>query len=127
MLGHGGAIVNTASTAGLKAVPNISPYTFAKSGVIGLTRSAALEYAGRGIRINAVAPGATLTPLMESFIAAADDPVAYRTHVETMNPIPGLIEPEHVADAILFLASSEAARITGITLPVSGGSTLQSA
>ncbi|GAA4730373.1 SDR family oxidoreductase [Nocardioides endophyticus] len=117
----GGSVVNTASTAALSGVSNISPYTFTKTGVVGLTRSAALEYADRNIRVNCVAPGGTLTPLLESFMAAQEDPVAYREATENYNPIPGFIEPNDIADAVLFLASEQARRITGHTLPVDGG------
>jgi len=120
----GGAIVNTASTAALTAVPDISPYTFTKGGLVALTRSAALEYAGQGIRINAVAPGATLTPLLEQFIADGPDPAGMRAHMEGMAPIPGMSMPDDVAHAVLFLASYEASRITGITIPVDGGQTI---
>jgi NAD(P)-dependent dehydrogenase (short-subunit alcohol dehydrogenase family) len=120
----GGAIVNTASTAALTAVPNISPYTFTKAGLVAVTRSAALEYAKDNIRINAVAPGATRTPLFEQFIAAGPDPAAHMSSMESMSPIPGLSTPEDVANAVLFLASDQAARITGHTLPVDGGQTI---
>src|SRR5688572_2058387 len=70
----GGSIVNTSSTNGLVGLPNIAPYTFTKWGVIGLTKSAAIEYAARGIRVNAVAPTVVRTPLVEKFIQGAPDP-----------------------------------------------------
>jgi NAD(P)-dependent dehydrogenase (short-subunit alcohol dehydrogenase family) len=125
LLEHGGgAIVNTASTAALTAVPDISPYTFTKGGLVALTRSAALEYGGHGIRINAVAPGATWTPLLAQFIATTPDPAAVREQMEGLGPIRGMSQADDVANAVLFLASNEAARITGVTIPVDGGQTL---
>jgi NAD(P)-dependent dehydrogenase (short-subunit alcohol dehydrogenase family) len=88
---------------------------------VNLTRSAAVEYAKDNIRINAVAPTAVRTPLVEHFIDSADDPTAMRELMENFNPIPGMPTPDDVADAVLFLASDEAKWITGHTLPVDGG------
>ena len=88
-----------------------------------MTRSAALEYAARGIRINAVAPGVVMTPLLRRFIDSAPDPVEMRRRVESTNPIPGLPEPEDVASVVAFLASDDARWITGHTIPIDGGST----
>jgi NAD(P)-dependent dehydrogenase (short-subunit alcohol dehydrogenase family) len=70
----GGVVVDTSSTAGRIGQENISPYTFTKAGIVGLTRAAAVEYAGRGIRVNAVAPTVVMTPLVRRFIEAAPDP-----------------------------------------------------
>jgi NAD(P)-dependent dehydrogenase (short-subunit alcohol dehydrogenase family) len=119
--GGGGAIVNTSSTAGLTAQDNISPYTFAKAGIVGLTRSAAVEYAARNIRVNAVAPTVVMTPLVENFIQGAPDPAEMRTRMESFNPKPGLPTPEDVAAVVAFLASDDAAWVTGHTVPVDGG------
>ncbi|WP_434742750.1 SDR family NAD(P)-dependent oxidoreductase [Micromonospora sp. SH-82] len=119
--GGGGAIVNTSSTAGLTAQDNISPYTFTKAGVVGLTRSAAVEYAAHDIRVNAVAPTVVMTPLVENFIASAPDPEAMRTRMESFNPKPGIPTPDDVAGVVLFLASDDAAWITGHTVPIDGG------
>lgn len=117
----GGSIVNTSSTAGLTGQVNISGYTFAKAGVIGLTRSAAIEYAAQNIRINAVAPSVTWTPLVEKFAAEAPDPQAMRAAIEHYNPMPGILMADDVAAVIAFLASDEARWITGHTVPVDGG------
>lgn len=117
----GGSIVNTSSTAGLTGQQNISPYTFAKAGVIGLTRGAAIEYAALGIRVNAIAPTAVWTPLVERFARTAPDPEAMRAALENYNPMPGSPSPEDVAAAVAFLASDEARFITGHTLPIDGG------
>ncbi|SCG44211.1 SDR family NAD(P)-dependent oxidoreductase [Micromonospora inositola] len=119
--GGGGAIVNTSSTTGLAAQENISPYTFTKAGMVGLTRSAAIEYAARGIRVNAVAPTVVLTPLVEHFIDSAPDPGQMRRQMESFNPKPGIPTPDDVAGVVAFLASDEAAWITGHTVPVDGG------
>jgi NAD(P)-dependent dehydrogenase (short-subunit alcohol dehydrogenase family) len=117
----GGSIVNTSSTAGLTGQLNISPYTFAKAGIIGLTRSAAIEYAAQNIRVNAIAPTVVWTPLVERFAQDAPDPVAMRAAMENYNPMPGLPQAEDVAAVVAFLASDEAKWITGHTLPIDGG------
>ncbi|XTZ14484.1 SDR family NAD(P)-dependent oxidoreductase [Micromonospora echinospora] len=119
--GGGGAIVNTSSTTALAAQENISPYTFTKAGIVGLTRSAAVEYAARGIRINAVAPTVVMTPLVERFIENAPDPVQMRREMESFNPKPGIPTPEDIAGVVAFLASDDAAWITGHTVPIDGG------
>ncbi|MEU4662169.1 glucose 1-dehydrogenase [Micromonospora chalcea] len=117
----GGAIVNTSSTAGLTAQNNISPYTFTKAGIVGLTRSAAVEYAARGVRVNAVAPTVVMTPLVEHFIANAPDPEQMRRQMESFNPKPGIPTADDVAGVVLFLASDDAAWVTGHTIPIDGG------
>jgi NAD(P)-dependent dehydrogenase (short-subunit alcohol dehydrogenase family) len=117
----GGAIVNMSSTAGITAQPNISGYSFAKAGVVGLTRSAAVEYADRGIRVNAVAPTTVMTPLVKDFIASAEDPEAMFEMLNNFNPMPGFPEVEDVAAVVAFLASDDARWVTGHTVPVDGG------
>jgi NAD(P)-dependent dehydrogenase (short-subunit alcohol dehydrogenase family) len=117
----GGAIVNVASSTGLSGKPNLTPYTFSKAGLIGLTRAAAVEYARHGIRVNAVAPTAVMTNLVAGHIARAADPDAMRRLLESQTPIPGMPLPEDVAAAVAFLASDDARWITGHTLPVDGG------
>ena len=117
----GGAVVNMSSSSAISAKENISPYTFAKAGVIGLTRSAAIEYADRGVRVNAVAPSATMTPLVQRFIDSAPDPEEMRERLRSFTPIPGLPTPEDIAGAVAFLASDDARWITGHTLPIDGG------
>ena len=117
----GGSIVNTSSTAGLTGQLNISAYTFAKAGVIGLTRSAAIEYAKQNIRVNAIAPTVVWTPLVQRFAESAPDPVAMRALMENYNPTPGIPTAEDVAALVAFLASDEARWITGHTVPIDGG------
>lgn len=121
----GGAIVNTSSTNGLIGLPNIAPYTFTKWGVIGLTKSSAIEYADKGIRVNAVAPTVVRTALVDRFIAEAEDPEAMAEQMEHFNPMPGMPIPDDVAAAVLFLASDEARFITGHVIPIDGGYTAQ--
>lgn len=121
----GGAIVNTSSTNGLIGIPNIAPYTFTKWGVIGLTKSVAMEYAQKGIRVNAVAPTVVRTPLVVQYIKDAPDPEAMAKEMENFNPMPGMPTPEDVAAAVLYLASDEARFITGHVIPIDGGYTAE--
>ena len=117
----GGSVVNTSSTAGLAGQINISAYTFTKAGIIGLTRSAALEYADRNVRVNAIAPTVVWTPLVENFVRTAPDPAQMSAMLESYNPIPGMPTPADIAAAVAFLASDDARWITGHTLPIDGG------
>jgi NAD(P)-dependent dehydrogenase (short-subunit alcohol dehydrogenase family) len=117
----GGSIVNTSSTAGLTGQVNISPYTFAKAGIVGLTRSAAVEYAALGIRVNAIAPTVVWTPLVENFANSAPDPAAMREAMQNYNPVPGIPTAQDVAAAVAFLLADDARWITGHTLPIDGG------
>ncbi|MFC4148566.1 SDR family NAD(P)-dependent oxidoreductase [Micromonospora mangrovi] len=119
--GGGGSVVNTSSTTALAAQENISPYTFTKAGIVGLTRSAAIEYAARNVRVNAVAPTVVMTPLVEHFIDTAPDPAQMRRQMESFNPKPGIPTPDDVAGVVAFLASDDAAWITGHTIPIDGG------
>jgi NAD(P)-dependent dehydrogenase (short-subunit alcohol dehydrogenase family) len=117
----GGSIVNMASSTALSGKPNLTPYTFSKAGLAGLTRSAAIEYAAHRIRVNAVAPTAVMTDLVREHIERSADPEATRRLIESQTPIPGLPLPADVAAAVAFLASDDARWITGHTLPVDGG------
>jgi NAD(P)-dependent dehydrogenase (short-subunit alcohol dehydrogenase family) len=119
-----GVIVNTSSAAGLVGAPGTSPYTTAKHGVIGLTRTAALEYAQHGIRVNAVAPGTVETPMMAEFSQQQDDPFA-DAPVRHGHPNGRLARPDEIADAVLYLASERSTFATGSTLVVDGGYTAQ--
>jgi NAD(P)-dependent dehydrogenase (short-subunit alcohol dehydrogenase family) len=111
----GGAIVNMASTAGVEAVAGLAGYVSSKHGVIGLTKSAALDYAEQGIRINAVAPGPILTDRLEQ---AGEE--AQRQAGLAM-PMRRVGKPEEVASAVVWLCSDAASFITGATLPIDGG------
>lgn len=113
-----GAIVNTSSAAGLVGAPSNPAYPASKHGVVGLTKSTALEFARKGIRVNCVCPGPTRTGMNEELT---------RTHPEMVQamdqrvPMGRIGEPEEVAAAAIFLCSDEASYITGHALPVDGG------
>ncbi|MCS7277157.1 MAG: SDR family oxidoreductase [Dehalococcoidia bacterium] len=120
----GGAIVNTASGAGLMGIPGLSAYCASKGGVILLTKSLAMEWATQGIRVNCVCPGVIRTPMVEravTLLGGAADPEEAWRRLGRVHPIGRVGEPEEVARAVLFLASDEASFITGVALPVDGG------
>src|SRR5262249_56704821 len=100
MLEHGGAIVNMASGAGLVGFPGLPAYVASKHGVVGLTRAAAMEYASQGIRINAICPGSTRTPMLEGFIAG--DPQVERIMTSSV-PLGRMGRPEEIAEAVVWL------------------------
>jgi NAD(P)-dependent dehydrogenase (short-subunit alcohol dehydrogenase family) len=117
----GGAIVNLSSTVGLVGLGGsaggIAPYIASKHGVVGLTKAAALEYARQHIRVNAVAPGTTLTPVNERWIADEQT----RQRITSGIPVGRLADPHEIAEAIFWLCSDAASYVTGVTLPVDGG------
>lgn len=122
MLGQGsGTIVNIASGAGLVGFPNASTYCAAKHAVVGLTRSTALDYAPRGIRINAVCPGRIRTPPVERALATEQA----RAAAIALHPIGRLGESEEVANAAIWLSSPSSSFVVGVALPVDGGFTAQ--
>jgi NAD(P)-dependent dehydrogenase (short-subunit alcohol dehydrogenase family) len=114
-----GSIVNLSSTMGHRGAAGASLYTASKHAVEGLTKSAALEAAAFGVRVNAVAPGPTETPLLERFSGSADRKAALAAGV----PLKRAGQPEEIADAIVFAASSKASFITGQVIAVNGGKT----
>jgi NAD(P)-dependent dehydrogenase (short-subunit alcohol dehydrogenase family) len=118
-----GVILNMASIVGMVAFANLPAYSAAKAGVIQLTKAGALEGAPVNVRVNAICPSVVQTPLVEHFINTAADPVGMRAWFNNFNPMPGMVTTQAVADATLFLASSQAAFITGIALPIDGGYT----
>ncbi len=111
----GGAIVNMSSTAGLQAVGGLAGYVAAKHGVEGLTKVAALDYAGVGVRVNAVAPGPILTDNLKRAGASAQEAAA------AAMPLQRVGQPEEVAAAVVWLCSDAAGFITGTTLTIDGG------
>jgi NAD(P)-dependent dehydrogenase (short-subunit alcohol dehydrogenase family) len=117
----GGAIVNAASLVGVMGYPNLGAYNAAKHGVVGLTRTAALEYASSGIRVNAVCPGWIETPMvMDSGPQPASIPAVYDALAGLM-PLGRLGKPEEVAAAVAWLCSDAASFVTGHPLLVDGG------
>ena len=119
LLEHGGgAIVNTASGAGLIGVAGLSAYVASKHGVIGLTKTAALEYAKSGIRVNAVCPGLIQTPMVERL--TADQPQLGEALV-AMEPVGRTGRPEEIAESVVWLCSDAASFVTGHAMSVDGG------
>ncbi|MFC7231543.1 SDR family NAD(P)-dependent oxidoreductase [Saliphagus sp. GCM10025308] len=140
--GHG-VIVNTTSEAGLVGMGGLASYSASKHGVVGLTKSVALEYASRGIRVNAIAPGPTKTNIQSGMlgIAAGSRSLVDRVRlaigmvrmaIQTLRfefdtsamrdvPMDRIAEPEEMAGAVAFLCSSDASYITGHTIPIDGG------
>ena len=138
-----GAIVNTASEAGLVGMGGLSSYSASKHGVVGLTKSVALEYANRGVRVNAIAPGPTKTNIQSGILGGNWSSMSFtqrlrgvvrlvRTLVRTVRsefdtsamrdvPMDRIADPEEMAGVVAFLCSTDASYITGHTVPVDGG------
>jgi NAD(P)-dependent dehydrogenase (short-subunit alcohol dehydrogenase family) len=114
----GGAIVNTSSVGGLGGSAGLAPYNASKHGVIGLTKAAAIEYAPHNIRVNAIAPGSTLTWMMERWIATEP---GIEQRLNNATPMGRMADPAEVAETALWLCSTAASYVTGVTLPVDGG------
>lgn len=119
----GGVIVNTASVAGMVGLVKRASYSASKGAVIALTRQVAIEYVERGIRVNCLCPGTVDSPWVGRLLSSADDPVAARSALVARQPVGRLGTPEEVAAAALYLASDDAAFITGTGLVIDGGLT----
>lgn len=115
-----GAIVNISSIAGLLGFPGIPSYVSSKHGINGLTKTAALEYARQGIRVNAVCPGAIQTPMIDRFVSEVSQE---RKDLMAAHPLGRFGRAEEVAEAVVWLCSEKASFITGQTLAVDGGYT----
>ncbi len=123
-----GRIIFIASTAGLKAYPYVAPYVAAKHGVVGLARALALETAKAGITVNAICPGYTETPLLEQAVSrivatTKRSEADARKILAANNPQGRFIQPQEVADAVLWLCADASTAITGQAISVSGGET----
>ncbi|MGO1948286.1 MAG: SDR family NAD(P)-dependent oxidoreductase [Mycobacteriaceae bacterium] len=121
--GNGGAIINVTSRLAHIGVPTMAVYSAAKGAVRSLTTAAAVELAPDNIRVNAVAPGMTRTPLFDEWLAGQDDPAATEKRVGEEVPLGRVAESADVAAAVGYLASDGAGYITGTTIPVDGGYT----
>ena len=119
----GGSIVNVTSRNASVGVPSMGAYAAAKGALLTLTRIAAVEWASAGVRVNAVAPGLTDTPLIRAWVDGQPDPAAFEAGLVTSVPLGRMARPEDVALAILYLASDESAHVTGTSIPVDGGYT----
>jgi NAD(P)-dependent dehydrogenase (short-subunit alcohol dehydrogenase family) len=117
-----GAIVNTASAAGLVGSHSMPAYTAAKHGVVGLTKCAALEYARSGIRINDVCPGVVDTPLVAGMVAGRPK---LATRLDEVEPVGRKARPGEIAEAVVWLCSDAASFVTGCSMSVDGGLTAQ--
>lgn len=118
----GGIVVNMASSAGLVGIEGVGTYSATKHGMAGITKTLAVENAKDGIRVNAVAPGATETPMVKAYREAHPDIVARN---EAAIPQRRMGQPEEVAALVSFLFSDEAAHINGVVVPIDGGYTAQ--
>ncbi len=114
----GGAIINNASVAGLVGFPNVPAYCASKGGIIQLTKTAALEYARQGVRVNVICPGVIWTPMVERVVAPSEE---IRQTLEALEPIGRFGQPEEVARLALFLASADSSFCTGAPFVADGG------
>jgi NAD(P)-dependent dehydrogenase (short-subunit alcohol dehydrogenase family) len=114
----GGAIVNTSSIAGVVGFQGVSPYVASKHGVIGLTKTAALEYARDGVRVNAISPGVIETPMVERASTANPEMIE---GVSEATPMGRIGDPEEIGDAAVWLCSADASFVTAETLVIDGG------
>ncbi|WP_158861670.1 SDR family NAD(P)-dependent oxidoreductase [Leifsonia sp. AG29] len=118
----GGSLLNNASNLGVVGMPTASPYVAAKHGVVGLTRSAALELAQSGVRVNAMVSGGVDTPLFRSSMGATAEGAAY---IASLHPVNRVATPEEIAGFAAYLLSDETTFITGAALAIDGGWTAQ--
>ena len=117
----GGVIVNTSSVGGLVGTPGIAAYTASKHGVVGLTRTAALEHVTAGIRVNAVCPGSVPTPMLDPVVNHPE----LKAMLESKHPMGRFATTEEIAEAVIWLCSDRASYVTGVAFPVDGAVTAQ--
>jgi NAD(P)-dependent dehydrogenase (short-subunit alcohol dehydrogenase family) len=116
-----GSIIHMASVTGILGLPGLAAYSATKGALIALARAMSTDYAGCGIRVNAVSPGTIDSPMLHNFIAAQSDPEQIRQQFDAMHPIGRVGTIEEVANVCLFLASDEASFVTGANYQVDGG------
>jgi NAD(P)-dependent dehydrogenase (short-subunit alcohol dehydrogenase family) len=121
----GGSIVNTGSIVSLVGDPNLPAYATTKTGLVGLTRVVAIDYAEDGIRCNIVCPGDMLTPMIQRTFDLAADPAAAKREMEQAYPVKRIADPAEVASAVVFLFSDESSFMTGSQLVLDGGLTVK--
>jgi meso-butanediol dehydrogenase/(S,S)-butanediol dehydrogenase/diacetyl reductase len=119
----GGAIINMSSVAALVGITDRAAYSAAKGGILALTRAAAIDHVGEGIRVNCIAPGTVDTPWVQRITSGYDDPAAARAAMESRQPHGRLVTPEEIAAMAAYLASDEAASVIGAAMIVDGGMT----
>lgn len=119
--GGGGAIVNTSSGAGMIGVPNQADYVAAKHGVIGLTKSAALENIGHNVRINSICPGTARSRMVDNWLQGSEEA---ERQVASLHPIGRIAEPEEIARVVCWLLSDDASFVVGATIAADGGYTV---
>lgn len=120
LLDGGGAVVNVASVAGLVGFEGIAPYVASKHGLVGLTKTTALEYATEGVRVNAVCPGVVDTPMVERYGGGDEGAAEAMTQME---PVGRMADPAEIAASVVWLCSDDASFVTGTAIPVDGGLT----
>ncbi|MGI8925085.1 MAG: SDR family NAD(P)-dependent oxidoreductase [Tepidiformaceae bacterium] len=118
--GGGGSIINTASAVGLVGWPGAAAYSASKGGVVIITKTAAIEYASRNVRVNAICPGIVHTPMVDRITGGSDEAIE---RMRRAQPIARVGQPQDIAQMALFLASDESTFITGAAIPVDGGLT----
>jgi NAD(P)-dependent dehydrogenase (short-subunit alcohol dehydrogenase family) len=123
--GGGGAIINMSSVAALVGIPDRAAYCAAKGGILALTRAAAIDHVGDGIRVNCIAPGTVDTPWIDRITSGYEDPPAARAAMEARQPHGRLVTPEEIAAMAAYLASDEAASVIGAVMVVDGGMTVR--
>lgn len=121
MRGRGGAIINITSRLASIGVPTMGIYSASKGAMLAFTTAAAVDLAKYNIRVNAVAPGMTRTPLYQEWLEGLPDPEAEAARVAAAVPMGRIAEPEDVAAVVRFLASPDASYLTGVSIPVEGG------
>ncbi|MFG1667692.1 SDR family oxidoreductase [Streptomyces sp. Y7] len=122
-----GAVVNTASVGGLRGTERASAYGASKHGVVGLTRTAAVEYASFGIRVNAIAPGRIRTPMVDNIMRTVnpEDPEKAAEQFISFNPSQRYGQPHEIASVVAFLLSEDASYVNGTVLPIDGGQSVK--
>ncbi len=123
--GNGGAIVNLASISGVVGLSDQAAYSASKGAIVQLTRQLAVEWSGRGVRVNAVAPGAIDTPFLRNALAGAPDVDEVLAQIAASHPLGRISDPDEIAETVLFLASPRSRFVTGAILMVDGGYTAQ--